>query len=295
MHSKIERNKIGLVAGWGKFPIVVAEALKSQGAEVYCLGIRGHADPVLQTVCDHFSWFGMARMGAQVRYLRRYGVATATMAGKIFKTRIFQKFHWLRHLPDWQFIKHFYPVLRRKRDRKDDTLLTLVTELYAEGGVEFLPATDFAPELLIPEGVLTRRPPNEAQYRDIEFGWRIAKQMGGLDIGQSVVVKNQAVLAVEAIEGTDECIRRAGQLCPAGGFTVVKTAKPNQDMRFDVPTIGCGTIDSVADSGGKFLAIEADKTIVLELEKVISLAEQRGVTLVSVSPGFLENQIRAVA
>ena len=278
-----ERKKIGLVAGWGKFPVVVAETLMAQGYSVYGLGIRGHADPVLKNICDHFSWFGMARMGAQVRYLRRNGVAAATMAGKIFKTRIFKKFHWIRHLPDWTFVKHFYPVLTRKRDRKDDTLLTMVTELYADGGVTFLPATDFAPELLIPAGVLTRKPPTDAQYRDIEFGWNIAKQMGGLDIGQSVAVKNQAVLAVEAIEGTDACIRRAGELCPAGGFTVVKTAKPNQDMRFDVPTIGCGTIETLAASGGKFLAIEAEKTIVLEKDKVIEAAEKKGITLVAVS------------
>ena len=142
----------------------------------------------------------------------------------------------------------------------------------------FAPPTDFAPELLVKAGSLTRSSPTQKQLRDIQFGWTMAKEMGRLDIGQTVVVKNQAVMAIEAIEGTDECIRRAGTLCK-GGFTVVKVAKPNQDMRFDVPTIGVGTIETIAEAGGNILAVEADQTIILEQAETIAAAEKLGVSI----------------
>jgi hypothetical protein len=143
------------------------------------------------------------------------------------------------------------------------------------------PATDFAPQLLAPPGQLTRRAPSASERQDIEFGWTLAKELGRLDIGQSVAVKGRAVIAVEAVEGTDACIRRAGELCPQGGFTVVKVAKPQQDMRFDVPTIGLGTIQSLIAAGAKVLAIEAGKTIVVDRNEVVALADKHGLTIVS--------------
>ena len=276
--------KIGLVAGWGEFPVHVARTLAKQGTKVYCVGVKNHASEHLAEICHDFRMFGLGKMGAQVRYLKRAGVSQATMAGKIFKTRIFRRFHLLQHFPDLLCWKHFYPIfVTRSKDRRDDTLLTTVTELYSSGGIKFLPATNLAPELLVKEGTLTNKKISGSQFKDIQFGWQMAKAMGGLDVGQSVVVKNQAVMAVEAIEGTDECIRRAGQLCQEGGFTVVKVAKPYQDMRFDVPTIGSGTIQTIYDSGGSVLAIEAEKTIVLQQTKVIELANQLGISIVALS------------
>ena len=147
------------------------------------------------------------------------------------------------------------------------------------------PATDYAPELLLPPGRLTSRGPNSWQMKDIQFGWRMAKEMGRLDIGQSVAVKDQAVLAVEAVEGTDQCIRRAGSLCPAGGFTVVKVAKPQQDMRFDVPTIGLGTLETMVQSGASVLAVEAGKTILLDQADVIAYADRHKLVIVSLPDG----------
>ncbi len=280
--STTTQLNIGLVAGWGDFPIVVAQQLRQQGHAVHCCAIRDHADPVLAEICNSYRVFGMGRMGGQVRFLRRAGVTQATMAGKIFKTRLFQrKRDLLGHLPDLTFWRHFYPIyLSRSQDRRDDTLLLTVVRLYAAGGITFAPATDFAPELLVKTGNLTSRPLTAAQQRDVEFGWKMAKQMGGLDIGQTVVVRDQAVLAVEAIEGTDACIRRAGQLCH-GGFTVVKVAKPQQDMRFDVPTIGKGTIESIHQAGGSVLAVEADKTILLHQRETIETAKQLGIKIVA--------------
>lgn len=278
------REKIGLVAGWGDFPVAVAKSLIAQGHEVHCCAISGHADPILESLCTSYRVFGMGRMGGQVRFLRSAGVQRATMAGKIFKTLLFQRRRdLLKHFPDLTFLRHFYPVyVSRTKDQRDDTLLNTVVQLYAAGGVEFAPATDFAPELLVKTGTLTNKKPNSAQQKDIEFGWSMAKQMGGLDVGQTVVVKEQAVMAVEAIEGTDACIRRAGELCQ-GGFTVVKVAKPNQDMRFDVPTIGTSTIQSIYDAGGTVLAVEGEKTIILNEPETIELAQRLGIVVVAIS------------
>jgi DUF1009 family protein len=277
-------NKIGLIAGWGNFPIRVAESLVAQGYEVTCVAVKGHADPSLKDICQNYREFGMGKMGSQVRFLRRAGITQATMAGKIFKTILFEPFFLLRHCPDLTFWRHFFPVfLTKTRDRKDDTLLMTVTELYASEGIMFAPATDFAPDLLIGEGVLTKRKPTDQQNKDIDFGWMMAREMGRMDIGQSVVIKDQAALAIEAIEGTDACISRAGQLCKAGGFTVVKTAKPQQDMRFDVPTVGMGTIEVIHRGGGKVLAIEAGRTIMIDQEETIALANKFGICIVAIN------------
>lgn len=283
-------KKIGLVAGWGDFPVRVAQALKKQGFQIYCLAIKDHADPILKEICDQHRVLGIGKMGAQVRFFRQAGVTEAVMAGKIFKVKIFQRFSLLRHLPDFTTMKHFYPMLVQKnKDRRDDTLLGMVTELYAENGIAFSPATDFAPDLLVQPGCLTQKKPSASQWKDIQFGWTMAKEMGRLDIGQSVCIKNQAVIAVEAIEGTDESIRRAGELCQ-GGFTLVKVAKPNQDMRFDVPTVGVKTIQTLRDAGGVVLAIEAHQTIVLDQDQTVRLADQYGISIVAVE----NDQVQAI-
>ena len=206
------------------------------------------------------------------------------MVGKIFKVRLFERWRWLRHLPDLRTIRMFLPHFwTRKKDCRDDSLLRPIVEEFAAEGIRFAPATDYAPELLVKEGQLTRRGPTAWQQKDIEFGWQMAKEMGRLDIGQSVAVKDQAVLAVEAVEGTDECIRRAGALCRAGGFTVVKVAKPQQDMRFDVPTIGLGTLETLHAAGGKVLAVEAGRTIFLDQDAVIEFADRNGLVIVAVA------------
>jgi hypothetical protein len=264
--------------------VIIAEALRRQGCEVYCLGTIGHADPALAQVCHDFRWLGLAKFGAAIRYFQRHRVTEVTMAGKIFKVRLFQRFSWLRHLPDLRTIRMFVPHLwTRKKDCRDDSLLMAIVNEFAAEGIRFAPPTDYAPELLVQEGQLTRRSPTAWQQKDIAFGWRIAKEMGRLDIGQSVAVKDQAVLAVEAVEGTDECIRRAGSLCRAGGFTVVKVAKPRQDMRFDVPTIGLLTLETLHAAGGKVLAVEAGRTIFLDQAAVVDFADRKGLVIVAMA------------
>jgi DUF1009 family protein len=263
---------------------LIAEALRRQGHQVYCLGVKGHADPSLAQVCNDFRWTGLAKFGYAIRYLKRHGVTDAMMAGKIHKVLLFQPWRWLHIVPDLRTVRMFIPhFLTRHKDCKDDTLLGAIVSEFAAEGIRFGPPTDYAPELLVSEGQLTRRGPSAAQWKDIRFGWTLAKEMGRLDIGQSVAVKDQAALAVEAVEGTDECIRRAGVLCRAGGFTVVKVAKPQQDMRYDVPTIGRRTVETLVAAGGRVLAVEAGRTILLDAAEVIQYADRQGLAIVAVN------------
>lgn len=279
LRTATHRGPIGLVAGWGHFPIVVAERLKAQGHSVHCVGIKDHADPRLAELCDSFTWCGLTRWGHAIRFLLRHDARQAVMAGKIWKLRLFAPWRWLQYTPDLRTLRALPRILRR--DARDDTLLQAVVREFGADGVQFLPATDLVPELLAQQGALTRRVPTPAEQLDIEFGWTMAREMGRLDIGQCVVVKERTVLAVEAIEGTDACIERAGRLCRKGGFTVVKVAKPAQDMRYDVPTVGLGTITGIAKAGGRVLAIEADKSIVLGQRDLIALAERHGIAIVA--------------
>ena len=167
------------------------------------------------------------------------------------------------------------------RSNCDDSLLSAISAAFDAAGVRICPATDFAPELLAAEGLLAGRPLSAAEEQDVIFGWRLAKELGRLDIGQTVVVKNRAPMALEAIEGTDECIRRAGRLCPAGGMVVVKVAKPQQDLRFDMPTIGVGTLQSLRAAGARVLAIETGRTILVDAESLADFASRSGLTVVS--------------
>jgi DUF1009 family protein len=279
---------VGLLAGWGRYPVLIAQALREQGIRVACVGIKDHADPELKSICHDYFPAGGLRFGAHIRYFRRLGVKQATMAGKVNKTILFSPLKMMQHFPDWTCIETFYPhYVTKAVDKNDDAMLMAIVNTYAKRDIEFLPATDFVPELLVKCGTLTGRL-SRSQELDIQFGWRLAKESGRLDIGQSVAVKGRLVIAVEAIEGTDMCIRRAGELCSSGGFTVVKVAKPEQDMRFDVPTIGVGTIRTMAEAGGKLLAIEAGKTIIIDQPEVIAEARRCRITVVAVDAADAE-------
>ncbi|MEO1615356.1 MAG: UDP-2,3-diacylglucosamine diphosphatase LpxI [Planctomycetota bacterium] len=274
---------VGLIAGWGNFPIEVAEHLVASGRRVCCVAITDHACKTLETICDHVKWSGVGKVGGHVRYFRKQGVREVTMAGKLFKSDLlFQGSVWIKHFPDWTAIRTFGPCLMgRQRDSRDDSLLTAVTQTYARNAMSVCPATDFAPDLLVSEGHLAGQTLTAKLSRDAGMGWAVAKQMGGMDIGQSVTIKDGSVIAVEAVEGTDECINRTGTLCRKGGWTLVKVSKPNQDMRFDVPTIGPQTIETVARNGGRAIVVEADKTIMVERERTLALAAKHGVSIVA--------------
>ena len=278
------KQPVGLIAGWGRFPVLVAEALMRKGHPVFCVALQGLADPALEYYCDNVRWLGVAKLGGHIRYFRRNHVHHVTMAGKLFKAELL--FHGsviLKNWPDWECVRTFAPhFIFRKQDTRDDSLLTAVTNAYSRAKMNVIAATDFAPDLLVKQGSLTSRRPSAGQWSDIQFGWQIAKMMGGLDIGQAITVRNGTVIAVEAVEGTDACIARSGKLCKKGGWTLIKVSKPNQDMRFDVPTIGPLTIQQVADAGGSAIAIEAGKTIVVDQHQTIQLAEKLGISLIAI-------------
>jgi DUF1009 family protein len=268
---------VGLLAGAGRFPIVFAEKARECGIPVVCVGVAGMADPALARVCDRFHWLRRLSLGYTVRAFRRGGVRRWTMAGKFHKHVLFRPWFWWRIMPDWRMARFW--LNRARADNRDDSLLLGLINEFRSEGLDCVSALDLCPELLVREGVLTRRRPTAAEEDDIRFGWHMAKECGRLDIGQSVMVRRKAVLAVEAIEGTDEAIRRAGGLCGRTPFVVVKVAKPQQDMRFDVPTVGATTIQTMKEAGATVLAIEAGKTIFLDEGATVALADRHGIAI----------------
>ncbi|MSQ96677.1 MAG: LpxI family protein [Gemmataceae bacterium] len=276
---------IGLLAGSGRFPILFAQKARQLGLPVVCVGINDEASPELVPLVGRFYWAGVARLGRMIRCFKREGVQQIVMAGKIHKVKMNTPFRLLRYLPDWRALRMWF--FRPRKDNKDDSVLLAIIAEFARDGMSFASALDFCPELLVKTGLLTKRGLSSAEEADIAFGWELAKEMGRLDVGQSVAVREKAVLAVEAIEGTDQAILRAGTLCPRGGIVVVKVAKPQQDMRFDVPTIGVQTIVSMKEAGARVLAIEADRTIVIDQTETIALADRLGITIVALGSGIV--------
>jgi DUF1009 family protein len=270
---------VGLLAGSGRFPVLFAQKARSLGIPVVCVGVRHEAPAELAGLVDRFYWAGVARLGRMIRCFKRAGVRRAVMAGKINKTVMYTPWRVLRLWPDWRMLAFW--IRRRHHDNRDDSMLLGVIDEFAADGIRFESALDLCPELLVKAGVLTRRAPSAREQADIAFGWDLARAMGRLDVGQSVAVREKAVLAVEAIEGTDQAIARAGELCPRGGFVVVKVAKPQQDMRFDVPTVGCSTVETLHRAGGRVLAIEAGKTIIIDQDQTVALADRYGLTIVA--------------
>jgi DUF1009 family protein len=270
---------IGLLAGAGRFPLAFAEKARRLGRRVVCVGLRHEAPPELRGLVHRFYWSGLGRLGRMIRCFKREGVRDLVMAGKVHKdTFLYRPWRLLSLVPDWRFIRAWYLI--KRRDNRDDTLLLGLIREFAADGLHFQSALALCPELLVPPGSLTRRRPTSSEEADIALGWQTAREMGRLDVGQSVMVHDRTVVAVEAIEGTDRAITRAGELCRGRGFVVVKVAKPQQDMRFDVPTIGCATIETIHRAGGRVLAIEAGRTIVLDQEQTAALADRHGIALV---------------
>ncbi len=284
-------RRIGLLAGAGRFPVYFAQQARQAGIEVHCAAVMGMASEELLDHCASVRWIGLARLGAAIRHFRNRSIKQAVMAGKIEKSVIFRPNRFWRLLPDWRTLHMWLSYARE--NKTDDTLLLAVIREFERDQIQFQSALDLCPELLVPHGFLTERKPTPAQWKDIRFGWELAKEMGRLDVGQTVIVKDTAVLAVEAIEGTDRAIVRAGELSRRGGFTVVKVAKPQQDMRFDVPTIGLKTIQTMHEAGGRVLAVEADKTIFLDESEVKTVADRLGIVIVSVHAA--EMQLRAAS
>ena len=273
-------NVCGIICGGGEFPLMVVEGAKRAGRHVVVVAIHDFADPQLACIADEIHWTSLVRLGQWIRILRRAGCHRAILAGSLRKSDMYGKSgiaRVLHFLPDWTSFNLWFFKLA---DKRTDTVLTAVADELAEKGIILEECVKYTPESMASEGVMTNRSPTAAQHKDIEFGWRIAKDLGRLDIGQSVAVKEQEVIAVEAIEGTDQMIQRTAGLCKSGGWCHIKVGKPNQDMRFDVPTIGPETIENLHRSGAKVLCVEAHKTLIVDRQKMLCLADKFGMVVV---------------
>ncbi|UCE49368.1 MAG: UDP-2,3-diacylglucosamine diphosphatase LpxI [Phycisphaerales bacterium] len=269
---------LGLIAGAGKLPFLVAEGAKKAGLKVICVGLGETAEEGLAEEVDVFLRAAIARPGSWMRKLRKNNVTSAIMVGRVSKGRLFTPWRILRYLPDWRAFRIYYWRLRGK-NKQTDMLLSAVADELASGGIKLKDSTMYCKEHLATAGVMGSKPPRPSIEDDIEFGWNIVKKLGELDIGQAVAVKEREVIAVEAIEGTAAMIERAGSLCRSGGWTLIKASKPLQDVRFDVPCIGPDTVKSLAENGGKCLIVEAGKTIIIDKPETIALANKLGVTI----------------
>lgn len=264
-------ERIGLIAGNGDFPGLFARAARAQGLQVFAVAMRGETREALRAEVDGMAWFRVGQLGGMIAALRRFGVQHAAMAGGIDKRRLFQTAR-----PDWLGLQ----LLWRMSRRRDDGLLRGIAGLFEARGIRIVDSTLYMPDALAPAGVLTRKQPSAQQQRDFAYGLEVARALGALDIGQTVVVRDGAVVAMEAIEGTDACIARGGALCNGQNATVVKVAKPLQDMRFDVPSIGPVTMATLHQAGVRALGIEAGRTLMLDPQACIEAADRLGICVV---------------
>jgi len=271
-------NVLGLIAGGGRLPFMIAAGAKRAGLKVVCVGIADNAEPSLADEVDVFYKVAIARPGSWIRKLRRHSVSRTVMVGRVEKADVHTPWRIIKYLPDWRTLRIYYWRLRNKNKLADSMLNAIADEL-ATGGIFLENSTMYCSEHLATEGVMTNRQPSASVKGDIEFGWPLAKKLGELDIGQAIVVKDREVIAVEAIEGTARMIERAGRHCKSGVWTLIKVSKPNQDMRFDVPCIGPDTVKSLAENGGKCIVVEAGKTIIIDKPQTIELADKVGIAI----------------
>lgn len=272
---------MGLIAGGGRLPMLVAEGARAAGRAVIGVGLRDQFDPALPALCDRFHTAGIVQIGRWIRLLRREGVHHAVMVGRVAKVRMHDPLRLFRQLPDLRAALLWYRRLRH--DRRNHALLAAVADELAGSGITIIDSTTFIPDHLAAAGVMGRTAPSRDSQGDIDFGWGLLERVVELDIGQSIAVRDRDVLAVEAVEGTDALIERAGSLCRAAGWTLLKTAKRDHDRRADVPTIGVQTIERLAAAGGRCVALGAGRVIMVDRPAVIAASDRLGVALVGVA------------
>lgn len=264
---------IGIIAGGGRFPVMVADAARKRGIRVVAVAHTGETDEAMADSADTLVWVKLGQLGKVLSTFKRGGVTRALMAGTITKRKMFTDV-----MPDLKALS----LMGNLAVFHDDDILRTLAGVFSREGIEIVSSTMLLPDLLAPEGVLTRRKPDRNEQRDVEFGWRILKEIGRLDIGQCVVVRRRTVLAVEAIEGTDEAIRRGGRLAGEKAV-VVKASKPQQDLRFDVPTVGLRTVTIMKEAGASVLAIEAGKTLIFDRDEMTSFADREKISVMSIA------------
>ena len=262
--------RYGLIAGNGQFPFLVVDGARAAGAELAVVAIKEETDPAIDRVADAVQWVGIGQLGKMIDFFKKHSVEKAMMAGQVKHVQIFSG-----ALPDLRMIRMLWNLPRRNTD----ALIGGVADEMAREGIELIDSTYFIKDHLAPHGVMTKRVPNETEAGNIEYGLHIASEIARLDLGQTIVVRAAACVAIEAMEGTDATILRAGELAK-GKLTVIKVAKPDQDMRFDVPVIGVPTIENMIKAGATCLSVTAGRTLVFNREKVVALADRNKIAIV---------------
>jgi DUF1009 family protein len=268
---------IGLIAGNGRFPLIFAETAKREGVRVFAVAHRGETDEAIERVADSVTWVRVGELGKMIRAFRDAGVARAVMAGGLSKAGVFRGGR-----PDLRGAL----FLARMRSFRDDALLRAVAGEFENDGIAIVPSTTFLARIVAHAGTLGRVSPKRKEWRDIAYGFRLAKELGRFDAGQSVVVRGGVALAIEGMEGTDACIRRGGTL-GHGGVIVVKVSKPEQDLRFDVPAVGPGTVASMVEAKATVLALEAERTILIDRDVMLAEADRAGIAVIGVDEAIV--------
>ncbi len=265
-------NRYGLIAGNGRFPFLVLEAARSQGIDMVVAAIKEETSPDIERQARTVHWLSLGQLGKLIKTFKAEGVNKAIMAGQVKHKQIFSGI-----LPDLKMMQ----VLASLATRNTDSLIGAVARVLEDEGIHLIESTLFLEPLLPRPGVLTKRPPSEDEQKDLEYGYKLARELGRLDVGQTVVVADAACVAVEAMEGTDAVIQRAASLANGRALRVVKLAKPNQDLRFDVPVIGIPTVEVLRRSGATAMAIEAGKTLMIDRDELLREADAAAITIVA--------------
>lgn len=262
--------KYGLIAGNGQFPFLVVDGAKNAGAELCVVAIKEETDPAIEQAAANVSWVGIGQLGKMIAYFKSHGVEKAMMAGQVKHVQLFSG-----AIPDMRMVKMLWSLPRRNTD----ALIGGIANELGKDGIELIDSTFFIQDHLATGGVLTKRKPSDLEQENIEYGLHIANAIAGLDLGQTIVVRGKACVAIEAMEGTDATIKRAGELAN-GKLTVVKVAKPDQDMRFDVPVVGTPTIRTMIEAGATCLSVTTGKTLVFDRDDMLKLANDNKICIV---------------
>ena len=275
----MSQHVVGLIAGEGRLPVLVAQGMVAAGARICAVGLRDHFDPQLPPLCHEFEVAGVYRIGRWIRTLRRHGVEQAVLVGRVAKARMHDPLRHLRQMPDWRAVRLWYRRLRN--DRRSAALLRAVADELQDNGITLIDSTIYVADHLASPGLMTRVAISPRHEADIDRGWPLLRRLVSLDIGQSIAICGGKVIAVESLEGTDAMIERAGTLDGAG-WTLLKAPRADHDMRFDVPAIGTVTIERLANARGGCLAVGAGRVIMIEKARVIEVAERLGIPVIGV-------------
>lgn len=273
--------KYGLIAGNGQFPFLVVEGARKLGYSLSVVAIKEETDKHLEDVAENIAWLGIGQLGKMISYFKKQGVTQAMMAGQVKHVQIFSG-----SLPDMRMMKMLWNLPRRNTN----ALIGGVANEMEKEGIELIDSTFMINDHLAPSGVLSKRSPNETEQQNLDYGLHIANEIARLDLGQTIVIRSSACVAIEAMEGTDETILRAGKLAN-GKLTVVKVAKPNQDMRFDVPVIGVPTVENMIASGATCISVTAGKTLIFDREQMLKLADHHKIVVIGNSVETITSQI----